>query len=223
MPKLEKRPVISVLIVDDHAIVREGLRLILEQIDDIHVAGDFGNGRDAIAFCKKRYHPDVILMDLSMPLLNGLDTTKIITKKWNSTRVLILSMHTDSQYVNDAMHSGATGFLAKRTASKEIVTAIRTVYSGRPYFSSDIASNLVKKWNNSTGNTFKNNQILTMREREVVQLIAEGFSSPQIAAHLKISIKTVSRHRQNLMDKLDIHDVAGLTGYAIKHRIISPK
>jgi len=220
MPKLKKRSGISVLIVDDHDIIREGLRLILEEADDIHLAGDFDNGRDAIAFCKKHYHPDIILMDISMPLLNGLDATKIIVKE-SQCRVLILSMHSDSQYVNDAMHAGAFGFLVKRTASSEIVRAIRTVHSGRPFFSAEVSRNFVEKWNKSKS-PIKSN-ILTAREREVVQLIAEGFSSPQIAAHLNISEKTVSRHRQNLMDKLDIHDIAGLTGFAIKHRITGPE
>jgi DNA-binding NarL/FixJ family response regulator len=222
MPKHENRPKISVLIVDDHTIIREGLSTILEKFDDLHLAGDFDNGRDAIAFCKKHYYPDVILMDISMPLLNGIEATKIIVKKCQNTKVLVLSMHSDSQYVNDAMHAGASGFLVKRTASTAIVKAIRTVHSGRPFFSSDLSKDLVEKWNKNSNKSHKIPDLLTAREREVVQLIAEGFSSLQISVHLNISEKTVSRHRQNLMDKLDIHEVAGLTSYAIKHRIITP-
>jgi DNA-binding NarL/FixJ family response regulator len=213
---------ITVLLADDHMLVREGLRKILELERDLEVVGEAEDGRQAVAMVKK-LRPTVVLMDVAMPLLNGLEATRQVLKAVPSTRVLILSAHSDEAYVNNAIESGARGFLLKQTSSRDVCQAIREVQKGNTFFSPSVAKALQFRDRKSLerGEALKRrSNHLSSREVEVLQLIAEGQLNKQVAAELGVSFKTVDKHRQNLMAKLDIHDVAGLTRYAIAEGII---
>lgn len=216
----EKR--ISVLLVEDHQIVREGLRMILETENDIEVIGEATNGRQAVALVKK-LSPDVVVMDIAMPQLNGIEATRQIKEDFPGTHVIILSAHGDDAYIEKATSIGAAGFLLKQTSAHVLSTAIRTVEKGDTYFSPYIAKKLRHLRNislNRNGKTKAATTSLTPRETEVLQLIAEGAANKQIAAELGISIKTVEKHRSNVMKKTDIRDTAGLTRYAIRNGMI---
>ena len=213
---------ISVLLADDHTIVREGFRKMLEMEDDLEICEEARDGRQAVAFAKK-FHPDVVLMDIAMPLLNGLEATRQLLKERPLTKVLMLSAHSDDAYVQNAIDSGAVGFLLKQTSAHEVCRAIREVHAGRKFFSPSIAKrqgNLHAETLARDGVVKKKIANLTSREMEVLQLIAEGRANKQTAAELGIGIKTVEKHREHLMEKLDIHDTAGLTRYAISAGII---
>jgi DNA-binding NarL/FixJ family response regulator len=212
---------ITVLLAEDHTIVREGFRKMLELDGDFEIVGEAQDGRKAIAFAKK-FHPDVVLMDIAMPLLNGLEATRQLLKERPLTKVLILSAHSDDAYVQNAIDSGAVGFLLKQTSAHEVCRAIRVVHSGKKFFIPTIAKRQERlhATTDRSGVTKKKAVQLTSREMEVVQLIAEGKANKEIAAELGIGIKTVEKHREHLMAKLDIHDTAGLTRYAISAGII---
>jgi DNA-binding NarL/FixJ family response regulator len=213
---------ISVLLAEDHMIVREGFRKMLELEDDIEVIAEAQDGRQAVALAKK-FHPDVVLMDIAMPLLNGLEATRQLLKERPLTKILMLSAHSDDAYVQNATDSGAMGFLVKQTSAHDVCRAIREVHSGKTFFSPSIAKrqgNLHSQTPNRTGAPKKKNADLTSREMEVLQLIAEGKANKETAGELGIGIKTVEKHREHLMEKLDIHDTAGLTRYAISAGII---
>ncbi|MGH7990745.1 MAG: response regulator [Limisphaerales bacterium] len=213
---------ITVLLAEDHMIVREGFRKMLELDADLEVIGEAQNGREAVALVKK-LRPDVVLMDIAMPLLNGLEATRQILKIFPAAKVLILSAHSDDAYINDATKAGAVGFLLKQTSSHEVCRAIREVQKGKTFFAPAIAKRLNRlnpQSLNRTGRLKKKFARLTSREMEVLQLIAEGQANKQIAAELGIGIKTVEKHRGHLMQKLDIHDTAGITRYAISAGII---
>lgn len=213
---------ISVLLVDDHAVVREGLRLVLEVEKDIKVIAEARNGREAVALAKK-LQPDVVVMDIAMPLLNGFEATRQIKKLFPDIKVLILSAHSDDEYVDQMIAIGAAGYLIKQSSAQILSKAIREVKQGNDFFSGDIAKRLEKKNDKSLGRNGalkKKNIKLSSREAEVLQLIAEGKANKEIASELGISIKTVEKHRQHLMEKLNIHDTAGLTRYAISAGII---
>jgi DNA-binding NarL/FixJ family response regulator len=213
---------ITVLLAEDHQIVREGFRSLLKHERDIEVVGDAETGRQAVALVKK-LRPAVVVMDIAMPLLNGLEATRQIRKEFPETRVLILSAHNDDAYVDQMTKLGAAGFLLKQTSSHVLATAIREVQKGKTFFSPSIAKRLQARDLTSTdreGNSKKKNNRLSSREVEVLQLIAEGKPNKQVAAELGVTFKTVDKHRQHLMSKLDIHDVAGLTRYAIAEGII---
>lgn len=210
---------ITVLLADDHTILREGLRALLKTENDMIVVGGARQGFEALELAIK-YKPDVIVMDIAMPLLNGLGATQRILEVLPDTRVLMLSAHSDDPYIDRALQVGAAGFLIKQTSAECLSTAIREVNKGKTYFSAGIAKRVEQR--NSERSKIKNESVkgLTAREREVIQLIAEGAANKQVAAYFGISIKTVGKHRQHLMDKLNIHDTAGLTRYAIAHGII---
>jgi len=213
---------ITVLLAEDHTIVREGFRKMLELETDLEVAGEAKDGRQAVALVKK-LRPAVVLMDIAMPLLNGLEATRQILKAVPGTRMLILSAHNDDAYINKAIESGAKGFLLKQTSSHEVCRAIREIHQGKTFFSSSISARLNRLHPQSVGRAGllkKEAAGLTSREMEVLQLIAEGSANKQIASELGIGIKTVEKHREHLMQKLDIHDTAGLTRYAIGTGII---
>jgi DNA-binding NarL/FixJ family response regulator len=213
---------ITVLLAEDHTIVREGFRKMLELEDDLEVVGEAQDGRRAIALAK-RLHPDVVLMDIAMPLLNGLEATRQVLKGLPSTKVLILSAHSDDAYVKNAAESGAVGFLLKQTSAHDVCRAIREVQKGNTFFSASISRRFDRLNPPSLGRNGllkKKAAQLTSREMEVLQLIAEGKANKQTAAELGIGIKTVEKHREHLMEKLDIHDTAGLTRYAISMGII---
>ena len=220
MKLLVKR--ITVLLADDHMMMREGLRMLLELEDDFKIIGEAQNGREAVALVKK-LRPDVVLMDIAMPLLNGLEATRQIRKDFPDTKVLMLSAHGDADYVRQATELGVAGFLLKQTSSDLLAAAIREVHKGNTFFSPAIATHLhgLDQKSLDRGGPFKkkSNQ-LSSREMEVLQLIAEGLANKQVAAELGVSFKTVDKHRQHLMGKLNIHDVAGLTRYAMAEGII---
>jgi DNA-binding NarL/FixJ family response regulator len=211
----------SVLLVDDHTVVRQGLRALLKSEEDIEVIGEAENGRLAVQLARKT-PPDVVVMDVAMPLMNGLEATRQILKALPATRVLVLTSYSDDDCVQQLTEAGVSGYLIKQTASNDLVKAIREVKKGNAFFSPTIAKRLRDQCREAfaNGQPVKKSIELTSREAEVLQLIAEGFSNKQIAAELCISIKTVEKHRQQVMNKLNIHDVAGLTRYAISKGLI---
>lgn len=213
---------ITILLAEDHTIVREGLRAFLKLHDDLEVVGEAENGRQAVALASKLC-PDVVVMDIAMPLLNGLEATRQILHTTPSTKVLMLSAHSDDAYVEQVMALGASGYLIKQTASHILPKAIREVHNGRTFFSPTISKRLhhqEKKAHDRGDLPTKSATVLTSRETEVLQLIAEGKANKESAEELGISIKTVEKHRQSLMEKLNIHDTASLTRYAIAAGII---
>jgi DNA-binding NarL/FixJ family response regulator len=215
---------ITVLLADDHTVVREGLRLLLESAEDIKVVAEVENGRLAVAMTKK-LRPDVVLLDVVMPQLNGVEAARQITKEVPTSKVLILSSYSDDDRVQQLIEEGATGYLVKQTAANDLLKAIREAKKGNAYFSPCISKRLMEKCREAFakgGVVKKKGNCLTTREAEVLQLIAEGYANKQIAAELCISIKTVEKHRQQVMNKLNIHDVAGLTRHAIAKGIIAP-
>jgi DNA-binding NarL/FixJ family response regulator len=213
---------ITVLLAEDHTVVREGFRKLLEAEDYLEVVGEAQTGRQAVALARK-LRPEVVLMDIAMPLLNGLEATRQVLKALPGTKVLILSAHNDDAYVGKATESGAAGFLLKQTSSHEVCRAIREVHQGKTYYSPSVSRRLDRIHPlppSRTGRSSKNAAHLTSREMEILQLIAEGKANKETAAELGIGIKTVEKHREHIMQKLDIHDTAGLTRYAIGAGII---
>lgn len=212
---------IKVLLAEDHTIVRKGIRSLLDDEAAIEVVGEAENGRDAVAKTEELL-PDVVLMDYTMPILNGLEATRQIKKRFPDVKIVILTMHTDEEYVFQFLQAGAAGYLVKQTAPKELMSAIQTVYQGESYLSPSVSKMVIEEFVRQTQATQveSNYEKLTDREREILQLIAEGFSSKDIATQLHISLKTVGVHRTNLMNKLDIHSVPDLVRYAIRKGIV---
>lgn len=215
---------ITVLLADDHMVVRQGIKSLLQAESDIEVVGEAETGRQAVEFVEK-LKPEVVVMDIAMPYLNGLEATRQILRKGTGAKILVLSSYSDDDYVRELMEAGASGYLIKQTAANELLKAIREAHKGNAYFSPVIAKRLRDQCREGYGRGDTNKKVgasLTSRELEVLQLIAEGHANKQIAAELCISIKTVEKHRQQAMDKLNIHDIAGLTRYAINKGIIDP-
>ncbi|HEY0256278.1 MAG TPA: response regulator transcription factor [Candidatus Methylacidiphilales bacterium] len=213
---------ITVLLAEDHTIVRQGLRLLVSSGGDIEIVGEAKTGREAVQMTRD-LRPDVIVMDIAMPLLNGLEATRQILKAFPGTKILILSAHSDPEYVEQVVKAGARGYLVKQSSGDVLAQAIREVYQGKTFFTPSIAKQLKEGFQKSTdgvGLKKKTDHQLTSREAELLQLIAEGHANKQIASELSISIKTVEKHRQHLMEKLNIHDIAGLTRFAIAAGII---
>ncbi len=213
---------ITVLLAEDHHLVREGFRSLLEHERDIEVVGEAATGRQAVQLTRK-LRPTVVVMDIAMPLLNGLEATRQIRKDFPDTKVLILSAHSDDAYVEQVAVLGAAGFLLKQTSSHDLATAIREVQKGNTFFSPSLSKRVQDRSQRSAargGSSKRSGNRLSSREVEVLQLIAEGKPNKQVAAELGVSFKTVDKHRQHLMAKLNIHDTAGLTRYAISARII---
>jgi DNA-binding NarL/FixJ family response regulator len=214
---------ITILLAEDHTIVREGFRKMLELDEGLKVVGEAEDGRRAVALTKK-LRPDVVLMDIAMPLLNGLEATRQILalEEPPFPRVLILSAHGDDEYVRRATESGAAGFLLKQTSAHDVCRAIREVHQGKTFSTPSVSRRLTRLRSPAgrRGERGKAFAQLTSREMEVLQLIAEGKANKQTAAELGIALKTVEKHREHLMQKLDIHDTAGLTRYAISVGII---
>jgi DNA-binding NarL/FixJ family response regulator len=213
---------ITVVLAEDHTIVREGLRALLKTEDDIEVIGEARTGREAVLLAK-RLHPAVIVMDIAMPLLNGVEATRQILRDVPATRILILSAHHEDEYVEQLTLLGAAGYLIKQASADFLARAIREVSKGKSFFSPAITKRLRHLERGALdrgGRLRKRGARLTSREVEVLQLIAEGKANKQTAAELSISVKTVEKHRQHLMDKLDLHDTAALTRYAIAAGII---
>ena len=210
-------PRITVLLADDHMVVRQGLRALLQTERDIEIVGEAETGRQAVRLAKA-LKPDVVVMDIAMPELNGLEATRQITKAIPCSRVLILSSYCDDEYVDQLTKAGAAGYLLKQAAFTEVARGIREAKKGNMFFSPANSTRLANFYLETVmrgTRGMERTDLLTSREAEVLQLIAEGAGNKQIAAELEISVKTVGRHRERLMKKLDIHDVAGLTRYAI--------
>ncbi len=202
--------------------MRQGLRSLLVAESDIEVVGEAENGRQAVQMTRQ-LGPDVVIMDIAMPKLNGIEATRQIIKEGYSSKVLILSSYSDDEFVNQLTEAGAIGYLIKQTAANDLIRAIREAFAGNAFFSPSISKRLLEHYRNAYLNGKSPKQYiapLTSREFEVVQLVAEGKVNKQIAAELCLSVKTVEKHRQQVMDKLNIHDVAGLTRYAIARGII---
>lgn len=213
---------ITVLLAEDHAIVRQGLIALLRADGHFRLLGEARNGREAVELTFA-LRPDVILMDIGMPVLNGLEATRQILLADPAARVLILSAHSDDVYVERLTEAGAAGFIEKQTSAEVLTKAIREVSAGRSFFSPSITKRLQTASSHPRkrdGLAKANGRRLTSRESEVLQMVAEGSANKQIAAGLGISIKTVEKHRQHLMEKLNIHDTAGLTRYAISTGVI---
>jgi DNA-binding NarL/FixJ family response regulator len=213
---------IRILLADDHTVVRQGLRALLEAEPDIAVVGEAETGRQAVALTKK-LSPDVVVMDIAMPQLNGLEATRQIVKESPTAKILVLSSYNDDEYVHKLTEAGAVGYLLKQTAATDLLKAVREARRGNAYFSPAISKRILEQYREAFlngGPVRKRSDFLTTREAEVLQLIAEGAPNKQIAAELCISIKTVEKHRQQVMNKLNIHDIAGLTRYAISKGII---
>jgi DNA-binding NarL/FixJ family response regulator len=208
---------ISVLLADDHAVVRDGLRALLEAQTDIEVVGDAANGREVLRLAQQ-LHPDVVVMDIAMPELNGVEATQQMHDAYPSTQVLILSMHSTTEHIFRALQAGARGYLLKDSAGAEVADAVRVVHAGRRYLSQKIAATVIDDYIAERHRTSPL-ESLSSRERQILQLVAEGKSSTEIAAILFLSPKTVDTYRSRLMHKLDIGDLPSLVKFAIQHGV----
>lgn len=204
--------------VEDHNLVRAGIRSLLDSFQDIDVVGEAANGRDALRMTRQ-LGPEVVLMDISMPELNGMEATGRLKKCCPDSKVLMLSMHNDEEYVAQSLRAGARGYLVKDAATKELELAIHTLARGEIYISSSVSMSVVDKLMADDSDGSALNQ-LTSRQREILQLVAEGCSTREIAERLSLSIKTVETHRTHLMERLEIRDVPGLVRFALKAGLI---
>ncbi len=207
---------IRILLADDHKIVREGLKNLIESVSTMKVIGEADDGRKAVKFVKE-LKPEVVIMDVSMPGLNGIDATRQILNEFPEMKIIALSMHANKQLISGILKAGAYGYLLKDCASAELINAIRTVMANQKFLSKGVAGFFSENINSFTKEEAK----LSDREREVLQLIAEGHSSKEIGEILFLSSKTVDAHRKNIMDKLDLHTIPELTKYAVKNGLTS--
>jgi two-component system, NarL family, response regulator NreC len=212
---------LKILIADDHGIVRTGLRLLLEREGEIEVVGEAADGRELVRLATE-LKPDIAVVDIGMPLLNGIDAAAQVKREAPSVAIIILSMHADESYIARALNVGARGYLLKDTADDEIESAVRAVGAGKPYFSKQIAQTLLEDYvrllrDRGVQDSY---ELLTDREREVLQLLAEGRSNKEVASVLNVSPYTVETHRNNLMQKLNLHNTADIVLYAVRKAII---
>src|SRR3984893_2234393 len=209
-----------ILLADDHALVRAGFCSLLEKIPFVEVIAEAEEGREAVELTRK-HRPDIALIDIAMPKLNGLEAVARITKESSNTRVIVLSMYANPEYVVQAMRAGAHGYLIKEDAVSQLKAAIKVVASGELYFSPRISKDFIKNYLGRVDADYDPLGQLTSRQREILQLIAEGKNTKEIASDLDVSIKTVEAHRLQLMGRLNIHDIPGLVRYAIRRGLVS--
>lgn len=213
---------ITVLLVDDHAIVRQGIRKLLEAVPDIEIVGEAGNGRQAVQLANT-LRPEVVLMDMAMPVLNGLEATRQILQEGTATKVIMLSAYSDTEFLRRSIAVGAAGYLIKKSLAEDVVRAIREAHCGNAYYCPAVSKAIMDHYRETLlkgDGEGANSDVLTTREAEVLQLIAEGRPNKQIADELQLNVKTVEKHRQQLMNKLKIHHIAGLTRYAISTGVL---
>jgi DNA-binding NarL/FixJ family response regulator len=215
---------ITVLIVDDHKIIRDGIKSLLEDVENIKILGEASNGLEAIEFFKNQ-PTDVVIMDIRMPEMSGIETTKYLTENYPGVKVLALTMHDEEAFIYKMLNAGASGYLLKNVGKEEFVTAINKIYKGENYFSLDMATKMITnmmfaKPNDKAEHVEDDDMQLTKREIEVIKLIAEGLTSQDIADKLFISPRTVDTHRRNLLQKLNVKNTAELIKFAIKHNIV---
>ncbi|MBI3045515.1 MAG: response regulator transcription factor [Betaproteobacteria bacterium] len=211
---------LRVILADDHTLVRAGLRSLMGQMKDVEVVAEAGNGDEVLALLPE-HGPDLVLMDITMPGMNGLEATLRLKKDHPGIKVIILSMHASEEYVLQALRAGASGYLLKDAATLELALALKAVSRGETYLSPPISRQVVESYLQRVGQGGEPMSVLTERQREILQLVAEGHSTRDIARTLGLSVKTVETHRAQLMERLDIHDVAGLVRFAIRHGLVS--
>jgi two-component system, NarL family, response regulator NreC len=212
---------IRVLLADDHKIIRDGLKTLIEKATGMEMIAEAENGREAVRLAQK-FHPNVVIMGVSMPDMNGIEATRKIMEETPGVRIIALSMHADRRYVLGMLEAGACGYLLKDCAFEELATAIRNVAGGNKYLSPRIAEVVVKGYLDKVpGPSHGSGTLLTPREREVLQLLAEGMSAKEVAVHLNVSVKTVETHRRNTMVKLNMRSIAELTKYAVREGLVS--
>jgi DNA-binding NarL/FixJ family response regulator len=212
---------IRILLADDHTLVRAGIRSLLESLPDVEIVGESEDGREAVDLVEK-HSPDIAVLDIGMPGLNGIEAARRISATSTRTRIVMLSMHTEPTYVRQALEAGASGYLLKSAAASELPLAIRSVMRGETYLTPRVSQEVVRGYLRPSEDASPQPLAgLTGRQREILQLVAEGQSTKEIAHRLNVSIKTVETHRQRLMDRLDIHDVPGLVRFAIRAGIVS--
>jgi len=214
---------IRLLLVDDHAVVRSGLRMLLESEEDIEIIGEAGNGREALHLIEQ-HAPDVVLMDIGLPDMTGIEVTQAVKQSWSRVAVVALTIHEDEEYFFKMLQAGANGYVPKRAAPEELLTAIRTAYAGGVYLFPSLAKLLVRDYLSGDRDSARPDALngLTEREQEVLAYLADGAGNQDIAEVLNISPKTVARHRDNIMHKLNLHSRAELVKYAIRKGIIKP-
>jgi len=212
---------IHILLADDHAVMRTGLRLVLERQPDFEVVGEASDGREAVALTEQ-HRPEVVVMDVSMPNLNGIEAARQISAALPQSGIVMLSMHSDEAYVLRALKAGARGYLLKESAESDLIAAIRAVHAGKAFFSPAVSRMLVEDYVRQLQDREIEDsyELLTTREREILQLVAEGKSNKEIAAMLNLSLYTIETHRGNLMEKLNLHSVPELILYAVRKGVI---
>lgn len=218
----EMKP-IQVLLVEDHSLVRAGIRSLLKGLSGIMVAAETGDGYEALRLIKEK-QPDIVLLDISLPGLNGIEIAYRVTKEFPGVRIIILSMHSNEEYVLQAIRFGVSGYLLKDSGTEELELAIKSVARGEMYLSTRVSKQVIADYLERLGSGkesgTKTHKRLTSRQREILQLVAEGYTTKGIASKLNVSVKTVDTHRTQLMERLDIHDIAGLVRYAIRSGIV---
>lgn len=210
---------LRVILADDHTLVRAGLRSLVEQLKDVTVVAEANNGHEVLSLTAT-HHPDVVLMDITMPGMNGFEAALRLKKDHPQVKIIILSMHASEEYVLQALRAGVSGYLVKDSAPLELGLALQSVARGETYLSPPISRQVVDNYMLRVGQGDQPLAHLTARQREILQLIAEGGSTKEIARKLNVSVKTVETHRAQLMERLDIHDVAGLVRFAVRHGLV---
>jgi len=211
---------VRVLLADDHALVRAGIRALLESLEGIAVVAEAGNGGEVLELARK-HRPDIVLLDISMPGIGGLEASAQLKQELPEVRVVMLSMHANEEYVLQALRAGAVGYMLKDSATAELELALQAVMQGETYLSPPISRQVVEGYVQRVGAEQPAADHLTPRQRQVLQLIAEGLSTKEIAYRLELSVKTVETHRAQLMERLQIRDIAGLVKYAIRNGLVS--